>query len=326
MEMKAANRRIVLLDAYTTNPGDLSWAPLDACGDVTVFERTPPEEIVARAKDAEIVLTNKARLTAEIIDQLPKLQLVCLMSTGTNAVDLRACDARGIPVCNVPEYSTASVSELVAAYLLHWSRNVDIHFRSVREGEWSRSLDFCYTHTPQRELNGRVMGIVGFGAIGQAVAAMAQGLGMRVRVYTPNPENKPQLGQAHVDMDKLVETADVLSLHCPLTDETRQLVDEAFLARMKPGAVLINTGRGDLLDERAVAAALHAGQLECAYLDVLTSEPPPAEHPLLSAPNCHITPHLGWATLEARQRLVDELVANVGAFLSDAPRNVVNQA
>ncbi|MCC5850254.1 MAG: D-2-hydroxyacid dehydrogenase [Verrucomicrobia bacterium] len=325
MQNQAAKKKIVILDAYTTNPGDLSWEALETCGELTVHDRTPPEKILERAGDAEIVLTNKARLTADIIERLPKLKLVCLMSTGTNAVDLKACEARGIPVSNVPEYSTASVSELVAAYLLDWSREVSVHFRSVREGEWSRSTDFCYTHTPQRELNGRIMGLVGFGAIGQAVAAMALGLGLRVRVYTPNPHNKPLLGQVHVDMDKLVRTSDFISLHCPLSPETRHLVNEAFIARMKPGAILINTGRGELLDDAVVAEALRSGRLSGAYLDVLTPEPPPADHPLLSAPNCHITPHLGWATREARQRLVDDLLANVNAYLKGDPRNVVNQ-
>lgn len=326
MKPTTPSPHILILDSHTTNPGDLSWEGLEAMGTLQVFERTPANEIVPRAAAAQILLTNKTVLTAEIIAQLPNLQLVCLMSTGTNAVDLDACAKRGIPVCNVPAYSTASVAELVTAYLLTWARAVETHNTSVRNGDWVQSPDFAYWLTPQRELNGRIFGVIGFGEIGQAVTRIAIGLGMRVRAYSRTTTDKPQLGQVFRPLENVLASADVLSLHCPLTPETTRLIRADTLATMKPDALLINTGRGGLIDEADVASALQKGQLGGAFLDVLSSEPPKADNPLLTAPRCVITPHIGWATREARDRLVTELIANVRAFLEGSPRNVVNQA
>ena len=324
MSSAPANPKIVILDAHTTNPGDLSWDELSAMGDLHVYPRTPAGDIIPRAREAEILLTNKTRLTADIIEQLPALRLVCLMSTGTNAVDLDACARRGIPVCNVPAYSTASVAELVTAFLLTHARAVETHARSVHKGDWTASPDFAYWLTPQRELSGQVMGVVGFGEIGQAVTRIAIGLGMRVRAYTRTREDKPVLGQAFDTLENVIATADVLTLHCPLTPATERLIRAETLAAMKPDALLINTGRGGLIDEADVAAALQAGRLGGACLDVLSTEPPAPDNPLLTAPRCTITPHIGWATREARARLAGELAANVRAFLENTPRNVVN--
>ncbi len=315
---------IHILDAHTTNPGDLSWDPLSALGILRVHARTRPDERIPRALGARILLTNKVHLDADVVAALPELKLVCLMSTGTNAVDLAACTARGIPVCNVPAYGTASVAELVFALLLGWARGAETHQASVRRGDWARCPDFSYGLTPQRELAGQTLGLLGFGDIGQAVARIAIAFGMRVLAHTPHPAGKPALGQDFVDMDRLLRESDVLSLHCPLTEQTRHVLRAETFSRMKEGALLVNTGRGALVDEAALARALAEGRIAAAFLDVLGQEPPPADHPLVGAPNCHIVPHIGWATREARRRLIDCLAGNVSAWLQGKPRHVVN--
>lgn len=322
--IKNENLTMCLFDAHTTQPGDLSWDALEKLGSIEVFDRTAASEVLSRAAGKDILITNKVLLTRETFDQLPDCKLVCLLSTGTNAVDLAACRERGIPVCNIPAYSTDSVAELVFALLLAWARGVERHGGAVREGEWGQSPDFCFTLQPQRELRGRCLGLLGFGDIAQAVCRIAVAFGMQVIASTPHPENKPALGQTFVDVDTLFARADVLSLHCPLTDETANIINAAPLAKMKQGAVLINTGRGGLLDEPAVAAALASGQLGAALLDVLSTEPPKRDNPLLQAPNTLITPHIAWATREARGRLIEILCQNVAGFMKGELRNVVN--
>lgn len=313
-----------ILDGHTTQPGDLSWEPLQELGEVDIYDRTAPEDVLARAQGKAVVITNKVVLNREIIDQLPDCRLVCLLSTGTNVVDLEACRARGIPVCNVPAYSSDSVAEIVFGLLLAWARGVEQHAEAVRQEDWSGQPDFSFSLKPQRELRGLCLGLLGFGGIAQAVCRIAVGFGMNVWVCTPHPADKPDLGQVFVDWENLLSSADVLSLHCPLTPETRRIINSGSLSKLRKGAVLINTARGDLLDEAAVAAALQSGHLGAALLDVLSAEPPPRGHPLLQAPNTWITPHLAWGTREARARLIGTLAGNVRAFLEGSPVNVVN--
>lgn len=324
--MKSPSLSICILDAFTTNPGDLSWEALAAMGDLTVYDRTSPSERLDRAKGHHILITNKVVLDGELLRQLPDCELVCLLSTGTNSVDLDYCRKQGIPVCNIPAYSTASVAELTFALLVDWARGVNVHGEAVREGDWSESIDFCFTRTPQRELAGMRLGLVGFGEIAQAVARIAAAFGMKVLAYTPHPEGKPELGQKFCPLETLLSEADVVSLHCPLTEETEKMINTARIAQMKKGAVLINTGRGGLLDEAAVASALRKGTLGAALLDVLSSEPPLSDNPLLSAPNCLITPHIAWATRAARERLISILVDNVASYLKGNSKHVVNPA
>ncbi|WFB34314.1 D-2-hydroxyacid dehydrogenase [Kiritimatiellota bacterium B12222] len=322
--MKKTHAHICILDSFTTDQGVLDWSALQSLGTVDVYERTGPEEVLSRCAGKTIVITNKVPLDKQTISLLPDCKLICLLSTGTNAVDLEATRQRGIPVCNIPAYSSDSVAELVFAFLLHESRRVDVHAHSVRQGEWTGNQDFCYLKTPQKELRGKVLGLVGFGDIAQSVCRIAKAFGLRVLATTPHPEGKPALGQDFVSRAELLAQSDFVSLHCPLTPETNQLVNEAFLKEMKAGAVLINTGRGGLLDESAVAQALGSGHVASAYLDVLSSEPPAADHPLLNVPNVWITPHIAWATDEARSRLIEILTENVRAWMSGNPQNVVN--
>ncbi len=263
-------------------------------------------------------------LSREVIARLPKLKLICLMSTGTNSVDLAAAAERGITVCNVPSYSTASVAELVLAFMLAHGRAVEKHHASVVQGDWVNCDDFSYMLTPQREWNGKTMGIIGFGEIGQAVARLCLALGMRVIAYTPHPEGKPDVGQDFVELEAVFRESDVVSLHCPLTANTEGLVNAQRLSWMKKDAFLVNTGRGGLVDEAALAGALKAGAIGGAGLDVLSSEPPRADNPLLTAPNTLLAPHIGWATKEARQRLMNVLQANIHCFLKGTSQNVVN--
>jgi glycerate dehydrogenase len=315
--------KIVVLDGYAANPGDLDWAPLAELGELTVYERTPAELTLARAAGAQAVLTNKVVLGAAELAALPALRYIGVLATGYNVVDTVVARERGITVSNVPAYSTPSVAQHVFALLLELTRGAGRHAALVRSGRWSAAPDFCFWEGPQVELAGLTIGIVGFGAIGQAVARIALAFGMRVLVNTrrPAPALWPDL--TFVDLDRLITEADVVSLHCPLTEETRGMVDAARLGRMKPSACLINTGRGPLVDETALAAALHTGQIAGAGLDVLAQEPPPADHLLLTAPNCVITPHLAWATTAARQRLMATAVANLRAFLAGQAQNRV---
>ncbi len=312
--------RLVILDGHTLNPGDLDWGPLRAVAECTIFDRSPAADVVARAQGARLLLTNKTPVPRAVIEALPELKFIGVLATGWNVVDGAAARERGIPVSNVPGYGTASVAQHVFALLLELTQQTGHHARTVREGRWSGQPDFCYWDTPLVELAGKTLGIVGWGSIGQAVGRIGEAFGMKVITATRTPRE----GVNGVALNELFATADVVSLHCPLTPETQHLVNADRLAAMKPGAFLINTGRGPLIDEAALAAALHAGRLGGVALDVLSVEPPPADHPLLASPRCLITPHLAWATLAARQRLLDQVVENVRAFLAGAPRCVVN--
>jgi len=316
-------KKIVVLDGYAANPGDLDWAPLAGLGELTVYERTPAALTVERAAGAQALLTNKVVLGANELAALPELRYIGVLATGYNVVDTAVAGARGIVVTNVPAYSTPSVAQQVFALLLELTRGAGRHAALVRAGRWCTAPDFCFWEGPQVELAGLSIGLVGFGAIGRAVACIALAFGMRVLVATrsPDPAAPPEI--TFVDLDQLFTAADVISLHCPLSADTRELVNAARLAQMKPSAYLINTGRGPLVDEAALAAALHDGQIAGAGLDVLCQEPPPATNPLLTAPNCVITPHLAWATHAARARLLDTAIANVRAFLAGREQNRV---
>ncbi len=313
-----------MLDGATLNPGDLDWSPLEALGDCEIHDRTAAAQLAGRAQNAEALLVNKVALPAEVLRALPSLRYVGVLATGVDRIDVAAARERGIVVTNVPAYGTESVAQAVFALLLELVCHTGRHAAGVRDGRWSRSDDFCYWDAPLVELSGRVLGVVGFGAIGRAVARIAGGFGMRVVACDlrggagPSPDGTPRL-----PLDELLATSDVVSLHLPLTPETRGLLGAQRLARMKPGAVLINTARGGLVDSEALAAALRAGRLGGAGLDVLDAEPPPADHPLLAAPRCIVTPHVAWATTAARQRLLDAVVENLRAWLAGSPRNVV---
>jgi glycerate dehydrogenase len=312
---------ITVLDGHTTNPGDLSWEALEALGETTVYDRTPPGLVVERARGASIVLTNKTRLPAEVLAQLPGLRYVGVLATGYDVVDVEAAAERGVVVCNVPAYSTESVAQIVWAHVLNLASDVAGRSDDVRAGGWSGQPDFAYWTASPLELHGLTLGVVGYGRIGSAVARIGRAFGMRVLAYAPRP--KQAEGVEFVGLDRLFAESDVVTLHCPLTPETRGLVDAERLAAMKPSAYLINTGRGPLVDEAALEEALRTGQIAGAGLDVLSQEPPPEGHPLLSAPNCVITPHIAWASKAARERLLGTAVANVAAFLGGKPQNVV---
>jgi len=318
-----AAMKIVVVDGYTLNPGDLSWDGLYALGECVVYDRTASGEVAERADGAEIVLTNKAVLSADVIAGLGRLRYVGVLATGHNVVDVEAAAARGIPVTNVPAYGTESVVQMTFAHLLNITHRVAHHARTVREGRWTGCADFCYWDYPLIELAGLTMGVVGFGRIGRAVARAAKGFGMRVIACDAAPVEAPA-GCEIVGLDEVLRRCDVLSLHCPLTPETDRLVNARRLAMMKPTAIVLNTSRGGLIDEAALAEALNAGRIAAAGLDVLSSEPPGADNPLLTAANCFVTPHIAWASRAARQRLLDAAVDNVRGFLAGKWQNVVN--
>lgn len=315
--------KIVVLDGAAVNPGDLSWAPLEALGECEVYPRTAPEEVLARAQGAEVLLTNKTVLTSEVVAQLDGLRYIGVLATGTNVVDVKGAKSRGIVVTNIPMYSTASVAQLVFAHILHWAHDVAGHAQSVRDGQWSRSEDFSYWLQPLRELTGLTLGIIGFGAIGQATAQLARAFGMQVVANTHIANQELPHETRWALLDDLLQESDVVSLHCPLLPQTRHLINEARLRQMKPDALLVNTSRGPLIDEDALAKALAEGWIGGAGLDVLAVEPPPAQHPLYEAPHCTITPHIAWATQTARTRLMDIAISNVKAFLEDNPQNTL---
>lgn len=316
--------RIVVLDGYTLNPGDLDWSSLHQLGDVTVYDRTAEAQIVDRAANAEIVLTNKTPLSAETIKRLPKLRFIGVLATGYNIIDLQAAKEQDVIVTNVPAYSTHSVAQLVFALLLEFAHRVQQHSDSVVNGEWTSSVDFCYTVSPLTELNGKTLGLIGLGQIGKQTAIIAQALGMNV-IATGSGRRAPEPveGITWVGLEELLRQSDVVSLHCPLTPETRQLINAERLALMKPTALLLNTARGGLLNEADVAQALNEGRLAGAGLDVLTVEPPTPDNPLLHARNVLITPHIAWATKEARSRLMATAIANVRAFIEGRPQHVI---
>ena len=315
---------IVILDAFTANPGDLSWAELERLGSVTVYDRTAAADTVTRCFDADIVLTNKVCLGRQEVERLPRLKYIGVLATGYNVVDIAAASQRGIVVTNVPAYSTDSVAQMVFAHLLTVTNRAEHYARQVRQGRWSTSTDFCFWDSPLTELSGKTFGIVGLGHIGQQVARIAQGFGMHVVASTSKSAGQLPPGVGKAALGELFSLSDVLSLHCPLTVDTRHLVNARTLAMMKPSAILINTGRGPLVDECATAEALSQGRLAAHCADVLTEEPPRSGSPLMACPNAFITPHIAWATLEARQRLIAVATANVRAFLSGRGQNVVS--
>lgn len=315
--------KIVILDGYAANPGDLSWEALAALGELTVYDRTAGEDILSRSQEAELLITNKTPLSREIIQKLQKLKYIGTVSTGYNVVDTAAAAERGIPVCNVPSYCTKAVAQFTFALLFELSNRVQLHSDSVRAGNWSRCRDFCYWEAPLTELEHKTMGIVGFGNIGRVVSQIAVLLGMQVLVYTRSKKVLPE-GCVSADFDTLLSKSDVISLHCPLTEETAGLIGESALSRVKPTAFLINTARGPIVEEAALARALNEGRLAGAALDVLSKEPPAADNPLLAARNCIITPHIAWASFDSRVRLIETVTENVRAFLEGHPQNVVN--
>ncbi len=313
--------KIVILDGYTANPGDLSWSDLEQLGQLTVYDRTRPEETVARAADAEVVLTNKVVIGRQEIAQLPRLQYIGVLATGYNVVDIQAARERGIIVTNVPAYSTESVAQMVFAHLLTVTNRTEHYAVLNRQGRWSSNPDFSYWDTPLHELAGKTFGIVGLGNIGSRVAQIALAFGMKVVALTS--KSALPAGIQKVSLDELLTTADVVSLHCPLTDTTRHLINARTLQMMKPSAILINTGRGPLVNDADVAEALSTRRLYAYCADVLTTEPPQADNPLLCQSNAYFTPHIAWASVEARVRLLQTAIANVRAFANGTPQNTV---
>lgn len=316
--------QIVLLDGYASNPGDLTWEPLKEMGEVTVYDRTQPSEVVERAHDAEIIVTNKVTLTRQTLEQLPNLRLICVLATGYNTIDTLAARDLGITVCNVPAYSTDSVAQMVFAQILNMTNRVAHYARQTREGRWSAAPDFCYWDLPVSELAGKTLGIVGLGHIGAKVASIAREFGMDVFAFTSkNSIDLPDYIQK-TTLEGLLGVSDILTLHCPLTPDTHELINARTLARMKRGALLVNTGRGPLVNEADVAEALASGQLGGYGADVMCSEPPAADNPLFAQSNAFITPHIAWASVEARQRLLNATFDNIRAFQDGYPQNVVN--
>ncbi|SDF13693.1 glycerate dehydrogenase [Dyadobacter soli] len=313
---------IVILDGYTLNPGDQDWAPIEKLGNVTIYDRSAKEEIVGRAGDAEVLLVNKVVLSADTLAQLPKVKYIGVMATGFNNIDIDAARKQGITVTNVKAYGPASVAQQTFALLLAIVNRVETHSQSVFAGEWAASADFCYWKTPLTELAGKTMGLIGLGDIGSQVARIAAAFGMKVIAYRKHPA--PTEGVEMVSLDEIFRQSDVVSLHCPLTEETREIVNRDSLSKMKRSAVVLNTGRGPLIHEQDLADALQNGTIAAAGLDVLSVEPPKADNPLLSAPNCVITPHVAWATFEARERLLQMVADNLAGFQSGNPRNVVS--
>lgn len=323
--MRNENLTIVVLDGYTLNPGDLSWKGLEALGTVKLYDRTNPAEVVQRAAGADVVLTNKTVLDGKALAQLPGLKYIGVLATGYNVVDLEAAGRQGITVTNIPAYSTDSVAQMVFAHLLNITQQVGHYADEVASGQWTRQADFCYWNTSLVELAGKTLGIVGLGHTGMATARIALAFGMQVLAYTRREAEELPAGIRKADsLETVFCESDVVSLHCPLTETTKYLVNRERLRLMKPDAVLINTGRGGLVNEADLADALKQGYLAAAGVDVLSSEPPVAGHPLVGLKNCFITPHIAWATREARQRLMDQTVRNIEAFLNGQPINIVS--
>ncbi len=317
--------KAVILDGFTTNPGDLSWDWLEKVCNLTVYDRTPADKTVERCEGCEIIITNKTPLTKEILEQLPECKFIALLSTGYNIVDCDYAASRNIPVSNIPSYSTAAVAQLTFALLLELTNKVGIHNSAVKNGEWTNCKDFCFWKAPLQELYGKVFGIVGYGKIGEAVSNIANSFGMKVIAFTPNPDKHSNAKNiTFTSLDEVLKTSDVISFHCPLTPETTALVNESSLAKIKKGAYLINTSRGPVLDEEAVAKALKNGYLAGVGVDVLSTEPPKADNPLLGCENCIITPHIAWAAFETRERLLGVLKENIFAYIGGNPITTVN--
>ena len=316
--------KVAVLDGFTLNPGDLSWKILQDIADITIYDKTAPDEVYERVKDCEAVLSNKIVFSKELITRLPKLRYIGVLATGYNVIDVEAAHAAGITVTNIPSYSTDSVAQLVFAFILQFYWHVKEHSDEVHGGKWSRSEHFCYTSFPTFELTGKTLGIIGFGHIGQRVAEIALVMGMRVLYVNRSVKTIPQLAAAQqVDLDTLLVGSDFISLNAPLNSASEKIINAQTLAKVKPQAIIINTGRGPLVDDEAVAAALKKGTLGGYASDVLSVEPPPADHPLFGCPNCFITPHIAWQTFEARGRLLSLAVENLKGFLAGKPQNVV---
>ena len=311
--------KICILDGYSLNPGDLDWSPVERLGDVTLFDRTPADKIVERAADADIVLTNKVPFSADTLRQLPRLRFICVLATGYNIIDTEAAARQGVVVANIPAYSTMSVAQMAFAHILNITNHVASYAREVADGKWTNCPDFCFWDSALTELAGKTMGIVGLGNTGMATARIAVALGMKVVAMTSKSADTLPEGITPAPLDDVLASADVVSLHCPLTPSTRHLINAASIAKMKPSAILINTGRGPLVDEQAVADALNGGRLAAFGADVLSQEPPRGDNPLLSARNCFLTPHIAWATIEARTRLMSSATENVRQFIAGEP-------
>lgn len=311
--------KICILDGYSLNPGDLDWSPVERLGDVTLFDRTPADKIVERAADADIVLTNKVPFSADTLRQLPRLRFICVLATGYNIIDTEAAARQGVVVANIPAYSTMSVAQMAFAHILNITNHVASYAREVADGKWTNCPDFCFWDSALTELAGKTMGIVGLGNTGMATARISVAMGMKVVAMTSKSADTLPEGITPAPLDDVLASADVVSLHCPLTPSTRHLINAASIAKMKPSAILINTGRGPLVDEQAVADALNGGRLAAFGADVLSQEPPHGDNPLLSARNCFLTPHIAWATLEARTRLMSTATENVRQFIAGEP-------
>lgn len=317
--------KIVNLDGYTTNPGDQDWECFEKYGEVVVYDRTQPEQIVERAKGADVLFVNKCIITREILNQLPDLKYIGLQSTGYNVVDCEAAKEKGIIVSNIPAYSTTAVAQLVFALILQFTNKVSLHSDAVHNGEWSACPDFCFWKAPLAELDGKTIGIVGFGSIGQRVSNIAKAFGMKVLVFTPHPKPFEFSNVEFCDLDRLFKESDVISCHCPLTPKTENLINKSAISKMKKSAIIINTSRGPVVNDWDLAEALNNGDIQGAGLDVLGVEPPSEDNPLLTAKNCIITPHIAWAAYETRKRLLGILEDNLRAFVEGRPQNVVNK-
>lgn len=318
--------KTVILDAYALNPGDLSWEWLKELGECEIYDRTPESEVVSRCEGAQIVITNKTPLPKSVLENLPSLKFIALESTGYNVVDIEYAKERGIPVCNIPSYSTEAVAQLTFGLILEITNAVALHSNSVKDGEWSACPDFCYWKTPLTELSGKTMGIVGFGQIGRRVADIAEAFNMNVIAVSGHETDQSHRKSFRwVSLDELKKNADIISFHCPLTQSTAGLCSKEFLDGCKDGVIIINTSRGPVVDEHALAEALKSGKVRGAGVDVLSVEPARKDNPLLSAPNCFITPHIAWAGFETRKRLMEILESNVKAYLGGNPQNIVNK-
>lgn len=315
--------KIVVLDGYVLNPGDLSWDGIKKLGNCNIYDRTSAELTVERAKGVEAILTNKVVLNKEIISQLPNLKFIGVLATGYNVIDVEAAKNNGIVVTNIPEYSTASVAQMVFSHILNFAQNVSVHAASVSYGEWANSIDFAYWKTPQTELAGKTLGIIGFGQIGQAVAKIGLALGMEV-IFNNRNQKQTELKATQVDLETLLSESDFISINCPLTPENAGFINKETIEKMKSTAFLVNTGRGPLINEQDLADALNSGKIAGAGLDVLSVEPASKNNPLPSAKNCFITPHIAWATFEARTRLMNIATENLKSFINGNPQNVVN--
>ena len=316
--------KLVILDGHAVNPGDLSWDRFRQFGALTVYERTPEGDAAAHIGDADVVMTNKTPITAQLLDACPNVKLICVLATGYNVVDCTATAERGIPVCNVPDYGTASVAQFTFALLLELCHRVGLHDQAVHNGDWTACPDFCFWNTHQTELAGKTLGIIGFGRIGQAVAKIASAMGMQVLAYSHSRRSGLESIAHYVDLETLLQQSDVISLHCPLTAENTGMINRQTIFQMKDGVILLNTARGGLLAEQDVADALRSGKIRAAAVDVVSYEPIRADNPLLTAPNCIITPHMAWAPIESRKRILDCTVQSIRGFLERKPINTVN--